>query len=612
MSTPLLANQDSPNVTDWLARADADFAGRRIAEAIDGYRKVLSAHPRDVRALRRLSLAYVHINDFDQAYAHIQLALTAAPKNAELWEHAGLIAASRHEYVCAEAFYCRAIDIAGSTATLHRNLADCLRLSGRLVEAMVQYKRAVEIEPELHHAVRALAAISSELGRGEDAARYWIRAWKLDSTLLSDGLDLIRVLAKLERRDEVNVVVANIRSSFASHAVALKELAYTLNCIDYFHEAIGVAKQGIAIDPENALLHHNATYAYAVLGQFTEMRTHSIEAAALWAHYPSIQFNLATTQLLFGEFKDGWKQYRWHEQLPGNEDLINPVIAEWTGEPLAGRQFLLIGEQGLGDEIQFLRMADWLHRQGATVDVWVHPPLAELAANATGVRAAFDAQPSGHYDYWSRMFKMPEYMNLDVPMLPITMPYLAAKSEKICQWRTYLNRCSPPDIPRKQRIGLVWAGNPEYVFDRYRSMNLDTLRSLFTHPGVTWFSLQKGHRELQGEDLANEVELHLLGPAIKNFTDTLAILQQLDLLITVDTSCAHLAGAAGCPVWVLVPTCTDWRWMLDRTDSPWYPSMRLFRQRKLGDWGSVIDDVKKALQEWCEGEEVKENPRETG
>ena len=147
-------------------------------------------------------------------------------------------------------------------------------------------------------------------------------------------------------------------------------------------------------------------------------------------------------------------------------------------------------------------------------------------------------------------------------------------------------------------MGVVWAGGPHHVLDRFRSIRLDALKPLFALPGTSWYSVQKGDREYESEALADEFDLHTLGPAIQDFTDTLAILETLDLLITVDTSVAHLAGAAGRPVWVLLPTCADWRWMVDRTDTPWYPSMRLFRQRELGQWDEVIEEVRNALREW--------------
>ena len=197
------------------------------------------------------------------------------------------------------------------------------------------------------------------------------------------------------------------------------------------------------------------------------------------------------------------------------------------------------------------------------------------------------------------MLRMPEHMNLDLPMLPIAMPYLAATPEKLGHWKTQIEAV-PQDTTqaKNKRVGIVWAGNPNHVLDRYRSIRLATLKPLLGLAGVTWYSVQKGDRERESEGLAHEYDLHTLGPAIDDFTDTLAILQTLDLLITVDTSVAHLAGAAGLPVWLLAPAYPEWRWLTNRTDSPWYPSMRLFRQQELGEWDPVVKEVRAALQLW--------------
>ncbi|MEA3085460.1 MAG: hypothetical protein QOC89_3157, partial [Paraburkholderia sp.] len=263
-------------------------------------------------------------------------------------------------------------------------------------------------------------------------------------------------------------------------------------------------------------------------------------------------------------------------------------------------RFLLVGEQGRGDEIQFIRFAEWLYQQGAIVDVLVSEPIAGIAASMKGVRSVLASMPPGPYDYWSHMLRMPERMNLDLLMLPIVMPYIAASPHKIDYWREQIDVVSQATEPKKsRRIGVVWAGGPHTALDRFRSVNIETLKPLFSHPGTTWFSVQKGEHECDSEGLADQFDLHTLGPFIEDFTDTLAILETLDLLITVDTSVAHLAGAANLPVWVLLPAYAEWRWLTGRTDSLWYPSMRLFRQRELGEWKSVVDEVRVALTAWC-------------
>ncbi|MFM0245939.1 tetratricopeptide repeat protein [Paraburkholderia sediminicola] len=593
-------NHDDADANAVVARADAHFSARRMTEAMDGYRQVLAVRPRDAHALHRMGLVCVHTDEIDRAREYLELALQAAPERAELWEHAGLLAALKGDHGSAEASYRRAISLAGSTASLHRNLADCLRLSGRLNEAMDHYEKSIEIDSGVHHAVRALARICTALGKSDDAADYWLRAWLLDPASPQDGLDLIAALLRAGRNRKLDEAIEQIRIRFADNADTLNSLAYVLNTRDLFSEALSVARQGLVIDPHHPFLHHNAARALSITGNVAESRPHSTEAARLLPDNPHLQFHLAGVLLALGEFEEGWKRYRSFYDLPGTEnERVRPGFPEWHGEPVAGCRFLLVGEQGRGDEIQFLRFAEWLNRQGAAVDVLVSQPIAELAASTTGVQTVFTTLPPGPYDYWCHMLRMPEHTKLDLPMLPIAMPYLAPTPEKLSHWKIHIEAIPHGnEQAQNKRVGVAWAGSPHHVLDRYRSIQLAALKPLFGLDGITWYSVQKGVHEHESDDLAHEYDLHALGPAINDFTDTLAILQTLDLLVTVDTSVAHLAGAAGLPVWVLVPAYPEWRWLTGRTDSPWYPSMRLFRQRELGKWDPLVKEVRAALQLW--------------
>ncbi|MGA7776578.1 MAG: tetratricopeptide repeat-containing glycosyltransferase family protein [Paraburkholderia sp.] len=586
------------SISPLVTRADADFAALRHREAADGYRGILAVYPRDTHALHRMALNCVHVKEFAQARKYLELALESAPTRADLWEHAGLVAAASGELVRAEAFYHRALTLSGSTATLHRNLADCLQLWGRLADAKTEYKRAAAIEVDLHHAIREVARISTKLGEWDAAADYWRRAWALNPYAVQDGLDLVAALARVQRTVELDEAVTQIRIRHAADIDALEALCLALYQIDRFADMLTVARQGLNIDPQRGMLQLYAAHALSVCGSVEEAGVHMRDAARLMPDDLAIRSQLGCLELALGDFKVGWALHNAIYASPfGRATRFFPDFPVWDGEPVAGCRFLLVGEQGCGDEIQLIRFAEWLHKEGAIVDVLVCPSVGRIAASLTGVRSVFTALPQGPYEYCSHMMRMPEHMQLDLPMLPIVMPYVAAEPDMLDVWRIRIKTISPESNHKeRKRIGVVWAGGAYSALDRFRSVTLDAFRPLFALPDITWFSVQKGDHERESEALANEFDIHTLGPAIDDFADTLAILETLDLVVTVDTSVAHLAGAAGRPVWVLVPAYFEWRWLVGRTDSPWYPSMRLFRQRELGKWEPVIEEVRAALQ----------------
>ncbi|WP_244146970.1 tetratricopeptide repeat protein [Paraburkholderia bryophila] len=601
-SLSLLSRDETAASFDALvARADVLFSARHMNAAMSLYCRALLQHPDNVHALHRMALACVHTAELSRARYFFAQAVRAAPNHTELWEHAGLAAAMQDDHAAAEAYYRRALESSVGTASLHRNLADSLRLAGHLTEAITHYERALEIEPFLHHALRSAARLATALGRTRDAATYWLRAWAQDPARLQDGFDLVAALARDNRHRELEDVVEQLRARCGHHAESLKTLAFVLNSHDRFRDALSVARQGLAVDPQHPLLHHNAARALSMLGRLAESLPHGLEAARLLPDNAHLQFQLAGVQLGLGDFVAGWRRYKWFYALPGKEkERVHASFPAWRGEPVAGCQFLLVGEQGRGDEIQCLRFAAWLHRQGATVDLLVSQPIAALAASMTGVRTVFTTLPPGFYHYHCLMLGMPEPMKLDVPMLPIAMPYLTPDPCKTRDWQARLEAISPrAGNAKRKRVGIVWAGNPAHALDRFRSMPLDALKPLFALANISWYSLQKGEPEHDSAALAStHRDLHTLGPVIHDFADTLAILPSLDLLITVDTSVAHLAGAAALPVWVMVPAHGEWRWLTERTDSPWYPSMRLFRQPEPGEWAPVVDDIADALRAW--------------
>lgn len=585
----------------YIALDNSEINDKSRFDALANFRRTLQATSLDADVLHRLGFQCSTDNKFELARVFFSAAFLASPERGDICEHCGLVAAFAGALEAAEAFYRRALKLGGQTVTIHRNLGDCLRLSKRLDEAMLQYAKAVEIDPGLHHAWRALAQISNELGHRDKSMEFWMRAWVLHPAATKDDLDQIVAIVKTGRTSLLDEAIERITTRFSADAAALKAVAYVLNSSQLYQRALKTARQALAIEPHNAILCHHVAWALRQLGHVADSLPYCREAARALVDNPRIQYYLAETLLCLSEFKEGWKLNAAFHRVPENKALLSwPDSPVWNGEPVAGRQFLIVGEQGLGDQIQFLRFADWLHQRGAVVDVLVNHPIVELAASMPSIRSAFSTMPASPYDFWAHMFRIPEHVNLDVDMLPISMPYLTASPEKLASWRPRLAKSSPERAAKaRRRVGIVWSGGPLLAHDRFRSIPIHAFEDLFRLSGISWYALQKGSQERETEGFELDFDVETFGPQIQGYADTLAILQSMDLLITVDSSVAHLAGAAGLPVWTLIPAYTDWRWMTDRTDSPWYPSMRLFRQRELGQWESVIHEVREALVDWC-------------
>ena len=321
-------------------------------------------------------------------------------------------------------------------------------------------------------------------------------------------------------------------------------------------------------------------------------------AMALDPDYRLACFNLAYLLLRQGRYEEGWACFEkrdWYAQL---ETLL--PCPRWQGEPLAGRSLLIGFEAGHGDMIQFCRYAAVLKGQGAAhITVICHPALKTLFTTLSGVDAvyAFDETfPPSTWDFWTPPLSIPFHCRTRLDSIPEELPYLHAEPERARRWSATLSaQCAPDDL----RVGLVWKGNPRFENDADRSLpGLTMLEPLGAVAGVRFFSLQKGVGEDEAANPPPGLPVANLGPQLADFADTAAVVANLDLVICVDTAVAHLAGALGKHCWVLLPDYkTDWRWLSGRTDSPWYPGvMRLFRQSRMGDWGSVVGEVAAALR----------------
>jgi hypothetical protein len=348
-----------------------------------------------------------------------------------------------------------------------------------------------------------------------------------------------------------------------------------------FEEAVASADRAIAINPNSTPAHFNRAHALRDLCRFDEAIASLDRALAITPNYAKAHYSRGLLLLMKGDFEHGWPEYEWRWKKPDFTSVKREFPQpRWDGSPLADKTILLHPEQGLGDAIQFIRYAPLVEQRSAKKVIVESPPpltrlLRESFSNSGTIEIVEAGQSLPPFDVQIPLLSLPMVFGTTLANIPADVPYLRARE---------FDRQLTGDF----RVGLCWAGSRYHPNDWLRSIPLEMFRPLTEISGVTWFSLQ--HDEdalpLRLVDLTNE---------LNDLSDTAAIIAKLDLVITVDTSIAHLAGALGKPTWTLVQFSPDWRWMLDRGDSPWYPTMRLFRQTKVGDWSSVIEKVAREL-----------------
>ena len=348
----------------------------------------------------------------------------------------------------------------------------------------------------------------------------------------------------------------------------------------------------LALRPDHAEAYYNRGIALQSMLRLPEALESYRRAVALRPDYALAHWNESLCRLLMGDFEGGWREYEWRREVrefaPQYHDFPRPL---WLGEQeVAGRTILLHAEQGFGDTLQFCRYASLLAARGARVILEVQPPLKSLLTRLSGPAMVLaQGEPLPEFDLHCPLMSLPLACGTTLDTVPAAERYLTADPERVAACSARLGNTARP------RVGLVWSGNPAHGNDYARSIALVDLLGSLDGAGVTFVSLQKDVRSHDRATLAARADILHCGEELRDFDDTAAWIEAMDLVISVDTSVAHLAGALGKPVWVLLPYAPDWRWLLEREDSPWYPTARLFRQPRSGDWDGVLLAVACAL-----------------
>jgi tetratricopeptide (TPR) repeat protein len=478
------------------------------------------------------------------------------PQDFDALHLLGLLNFQRHRMAEALHFLAAALKSNSNSSDAMSNLGLALHATGRHEEAILSYRNALRLVPDHPEILYNLGNACLAIGRITEALASY------DGVLANDP----------------------------GHAGALVNRGNTLLRFNRPVEALASYDVALAAMPAHPQILTNRGHALRRLDRPVEALANFDAALAAAPEFPEAHFEAAMTHLTLGDFDTGWKAYEWRWKTGAfarhQRQFQTPL---WLGEEsISGKTILLHAEQGFGDTIQFIRYAPLLADRGAKVICEVQPELQPLLSQLEGVTVVASGTPLGAFDLHCPLLSLPFAFKTRPETIPAAIPYLAAPAERVAYWRDRLP-------PGRSRAGFVWAGSPSHKNDSNRSIPLARFAALFENPPVRCFSLQSDLRVADDEVLASLPDLIHLGGDLRDFADTAAIISLLDVVISVDTAVAHLAGALGKPVVILLPYAADFRWMRNRDDTPWYPTAKVLRQPAFGDWDSVIGRLRDEL-----------------
>lgn len=601
----------------------------RLDEAEAAYAKALADKPDDPDLRHGFGVLLSQRGELARAMDLIRGAIELRPAAAAYYNSLGILLQQQDRLPEAERQFRTAISLQPAFAAAQVNLGNALRLMGRIDEGLAAYQAALAIRPDHAGTMVQLGIALLEAGRIGEAIPWLEKGLSLEPrlaaarTAYADALERVGDYVKAEGQYRILTAWQPARAELWCN------LGRTLLAQGRRAEAVASLEEGLRQSPDLAELHYNLGLALLGGNQFDRAIACLERAVAMRADFSEGWRNLGQARLWSGDvegavtsfkralsldpndaeahgalglalltdgnLQEGWAEYEWRWRAASYQPMRTFAGALWDGKPLnEGQTLLLHSEQGFGDAIQFVRYARLLAQRGQRVIVECQRELVRLFKSLEGipVYARDEALPAA--DAHCPMVSVPLRVGTTLENIPAEVPYLAAEPATVARWRERL-----ATLPAGLRVGLSWAGNPDRKADYTRSLTLEQLSRLSAVQGVTWISLQKGTAGKQARSPG--MILNDFTGELADFADTAALVSNLDLIIAVDTAVAHLAGALAVPAWVLLPWGDVWRWMRNRSDSPWYPTLRLFRQTAPGDWNSVVDEIADALRKKVAG-----------
>ncbi|MCE9632701.1 MAG: tetratricopeptide repeat protein [Methylophilales bacterium] len=563
---------------------------KRHAEAINAYQHAVATNPGYVEGHYNIGNLYFEMGRNEDALVAYDRVLNLNPHHEDTLINKGLLQYNMQRNEEAIASFDRLLEFKPKHIGALFNRALALYASQRYVAAIESYDLLLESLPHdvTIHCNRGMAFYA--LGMHEQAVISYDRGLMFDPNCARSLANRGTALHQLKQYEAALASYNEAISINAGYAEAYSNRGGLLHEMGRLDDALASYDTALNIYPEYAAAHCNRGVLMMDLLRHEEAMTCYNRALEIRSEYSDAHWNLGICRLRLGDFENGWSQheYRWQvKQLANGQPHFDQPF--WRGENVAGKTLLIYAEQGLGDTLQFYRYVKLLTDQGAMVLLKAQSALIPIFNGLNDqVTLLKESDLIPDFDLHCPLLSLPMVFNTRLGTIPADTPYLYAKPDKVAHWQGVLGDKTLP------RVGIVWSGNPAHKNDHNRSIALEKLAHLFD-PKYQIISLQKEVKTNDVSFLENHLEVLHFGDVIQDFSDTAALVELMDLVITVDTSIAHLAGAMGKPVWILLPYSPDWRWMVEREDSPWYPTARLFRQPAIGDWGGVIEKVSQEL-----------------
>lgn len=563
---------------------------KRLKEAAAACKNMLKAAPRDFACMHALGLIECQLGHLAEGTEWLQKAAAINPVSGEILYHGGLALMELRRLPEAIENFRVALTLDPRNPEILYHLGMALNDNGVIAEAEAAYQQALSANPAHVETLNNLGNLYSNQEKLSEAIGCYHRAIKARPDYVMPYNNMGLCLVTLGKLDEAERYYRQALAIVPDYPEAMNNLAIVMRMRGQFFEGKALLEKALALRPNYVEALNNLGNACKDCGD-AEAAIGYYKKALHIDDTPDYRHNLALALLMVGKFRDGWKEYeqRWAtKQMAGAEKSF--AQPHWRGEAGEGRTLLMTHEQGFGDTLQFCRYAALAQGRGLRVVIEVPAPLKRIMASLEGVEVVAHGEALPVFDFHCPMMSLPVAFKTELETIPASIPYLTPPPELAEQWRVRLAE------EKRLRVGLVWAGSSRWhsqdlvATDRRRSVTPETFAPLFDVPGVAFYSLQK-----TGAPMPPEFGVTDFMGECHDFADTAALLVNLDLLISVDTAMVHLAGAMGRPIWMLNRFDSCWRWLQKREDSPWYPSLRQFRQTQPGDWGGVMMRVREEL-----------------